>query len=129
MEKSVPVAFGAQRGRDPIHPKGAAVEAVLLAWRLWVGLRRSASWSACPDSRRSDLGGVRSRPKRPLMSGTDTHSSHASWHRLEEGKIAQRGDDGIHREAGLQDGENPAHHPKAYHSDTCDEWPGEQHAA
>jgi hypothetical protein len=79
---------------------------------------RSAFRCAYLESRHSNLVCVRSYPKRSLMTGTDMRRSHASRHWREESKIAQRGDDGIHREAGLQDGENPARDPKTYHSDT-----------
>jgi hypothetical protein len=45
--------------------------------------------------------------------------------RMEQSQVAQRGDDGVHSEPGLKNGENPAQDLKAHHADTRDELPRE----
>jgi len=42
---------------------------------------------------------------------------------MKRGEIAHRGDDGVDREAGLQDGQNPAQHLKTDHTYARDDLP------
>jgi len=46
---------------------------------------------------------------------------------MKRGEIAYRGDDGVDREAGLQDGQNPAQHLKTDHTYARDDLPSHEH--
>ena len=46
---------------------------------------------------------------------------------MKRGEIARRGDDGVDREAGLQNGQNPAQHLKTDHTNPGDDLPCQKH--
>src|SRR5580658_2259765 len=89
--------------------------------RCW--LLRAWSWSGSPppwDGYRR-----KARGRLTLIAGPDKPNLRA-W--PEQSQVAQRGDDGVYREAGLQNGENPAHDLEGYYAHDPDDLSRQKHS-